>query len=165
VAKKKSDKKIGGPFLGAAVFCENFIDDASGKISALNILDSVTAYLPPDTPQDVPSKEQPIGLMQNALLIFRTGDAPGKHHLRVTMTDPSDERAKAFEREIELSAESHGGIHIKTRFSLSIPMAGLYWFDVFLDGKRVTRMALKVTLLRLPAEGDTIMKAKGSAKK
>jgi len=152
VAKdKKQTKKFGGPFLAAAVFCESTLEDASGKISAIGILDGCQLFLSNDAPPDVPSESQPAALVQNALFIFRSGDSPGKHKLRLVVEQPNGKRIKTAEKDIDLSGPSHGGINLKTNLLLQVSASGVYWVDVILDDKRVTRMPLNVTVQRLPA--------------
>lgn len=150
--KKKQVKKIGGPFLAAAVFCESIMEDSGGKVSAIGILDGCELYIPPDAPPDVPSETQAVGFSQNVLLIFRSGDAPGKHKLWFVIERPDGKRLKHPEREIELSSPPNGGLHLKTTAFFKVASSGVYWFDVFLDGKRFTRMPLNITIQRLPSQ-------------
>jgi hypothetical protein len=151
VAKvKKQAKKVGGPFLASAVFCESIMEDASGKVSAINILDGCQFWVPPQAPDNVPSKSQPVQIIQNILLIFRTGDAPGKHNLRLMMQQPNGKRSEALNQEIKLTPESHGGVNIKTHVNMSVYSSGVFWIDVILDGKRLTRMPLNISFQRLP---------------
>lgn len=154
--QKKPVKKMGGPFLAAAFFCEAFLDDAGGRVSAIGITDGCNFYIAPEAPPDVPSKHQPMVINQNILIVFRSGDSPGRHKLRVVIERPDGERKQAFENDIELSAPPHGGCNIKTQASLAVYSPGLYWFDVYLDGKQITRMPLNVTIQRLPLAQSSI---------
>jgi hypothetical protein len=164
VAKdKKQAKKFGGPFLAAAVFCESILEDAGGKMSAIGIVDGTNFFLQPETPADVPSEAQPIIFMGNIVIILRSGDSPGKHKLRLIMEQPDGKRKKAMEKEIELSDRPNGGINIKTGITLQIQLAGLYWIDVILDNKRITRMPFNITIQRLPS--TSMSKAKAITKK
>jgi hypothetical protein len=160
---KGEQKKVGGPFLAAAVFCDSIMEDAGGKISILGVSDGCCFYLPHDAPPDVPSKEEPALLQQSMVLSFRTGDSPGKHELRIMIEMPDGERKEAIQREIELSEPLHGGCNIKTQAALSLYTSGVYWFDVYLDGKRFTRMPFNVAFQRLTP--PTQSPAKGVAKR
>lgn len=151
VAKKKN-RKFGGPFLAAAVFCDSFLEDTSGKISAVGILDGCSFFISPDAPSDVPSKTHPALINQNILLIFRSGDAPGKHKLKFVVEQPDGKRTTALERDLNLSEPPHGGVNLKTVAQFGVYTSGIYWVDVYLDGKRVTRMPLNVTFQRLSAQ-------------
>lgn len=152
--KKSSNrvsKRIGGPFLAAAFFCESMMEDSSGKVSAIGILDTVTIYIAHDAPKNVPSEDTPLPLTQSLLVFFRGGDSPGKHQLRLVLTRPDGKRGKPTDREVELSKSLQGGINVRTHMAMSITMTGVYWLDVILDGKLYTRVPLKVAVQRVPA--------------
>ncbi len=161
--RKKTAKKVGGPFLAAAVFCESVVEDASKKISAINILDGVQMWLAEDAPADIPSKSKPITVIQNVLIIFRTGDASGKHELRLVIQQPDGKRSEALKQQIELTTQSYGGCNIKTQATLRIFSSGVYWIDVILNGTRFTRMPINVLIKRLPSM--TADNSKGNSKK
>jgi hypothetical protein len=147
----KKAKKVGGPFLAAAVFCEGIMEDASKKISAFGIMDGTEFWLAHDAPPGFPSKEEPITFIQNILTVFRTGDAPGKHKLRFVMEQPSGKRTELQNQEIELSAPPQGGCNVRTQAQIRFFTPGVYWIDVYLDEKRFTRMPLNIAIQRLPA--------------
>jgi hypothetical protein len=147
---KESARKHGGPFLAAAFVCDSFMDDASGKVSAIGISDGCNFYVTHDAPVDFPSKEQPAVIMLNILLLFRSGDSPGKHTIKLIIETPDGNRSKALEKEVTFSEPSHGGINLKTNANLSIYSAGVFWIDVFLDDKRYTRIPFNITFQRLP---------------
>lgn len=147
---KKAKKALGGPFLAAAVFCESVMEDNTKKMSAFGIMDGTNFWLAEDTPADAPSKSQPIAFVQNMLIIFRTGDAGGKHELRLVLEQPDGKRTDILKESIELTPQPYGGCNVRTQAMLKVFTAGVYWIDVILDGKRFTRMPLNVTIRRLP---------------
>jgi hypothetical protein len=161
---KKRQKKTGGPFLAAAVFCESVLLDTSGKISAVGISDGINLFISSEAPPDMPSKTQPATMMQNILIIFRSGDSPGKHRLRLVIEQPDGRRTKAQEQEIELSAPSQGGCNVRTQLQMNIYSSGVFLVDVILDGKRFTRMPFNVAYQRLPKTIPEIT-TKGTKKK
>jgi hypothetical protein len=150
--ESKTTKKIGGPFLATAVFCESIMEDTSKKISALGIMDGVVFWIVADAPPGVPSEEQPISFIQNVLIVFRTGDSPGKHELRLVMERPDGKRKEVVKKEIDLSAPLHGGFQLKSQVNVTVYSQGVFWLDVILDGRRFTRMPLNVEIKRLPAD-------------
>lgn len=160
-SKKKTAKKMGGPFLAAAVFCEAIMEDSNKSLSAIKISDGIQIWLPQEAPANVPSKEQPIPVTQHILVIFRSGDSPGKHALKLVVEGPSGNRKEAMSQDVELSKPPHGGLNLRTLANLGLTSSGLYWIDVFLDGKRYTRMPLNVSIQRLPAPPAPPAKGKG----
>lgn len=146
----KKAAKVGGPFLAAAVFCESIMEESSKIVSAIKIIDGVQYYIHPDAPDDVPSKEHPVPISQRALLTFKTGDSPGTHHLKMVLEEPSGNRQEIKTQEIVLSPPPQGGCNVTSTIAIPIRANGVYWFDVFLDGKLMTRMPLNVNVQRLP---------------
>jgi len=153
--QKKQAKKTGGPFLAAAVFCESIMESHDKKVSAININDGFQLWISPQAPPNLPSKSQPLQINQNILLIFRTGDSPGKHTLRLIVEQPNGKRSEALNQDVKLSPEPHGGVNVKTAATMLVYSSGVFWVDVFLDGKRYTRMPLNVSIERLPAPKKT----------
>ena len=66
---KNPKKKIGGPFVAAAVLCNSVSEDADGVVSALRIVDEIRGVLSPDAPADFPSKSNPLEINLFALII------------------------------------------------------------------------------------------------
>ncbi len=86
------------------------------------------------------------------LLSFRTGDSPGKHHLTLTVEQPDGKRSTVLDQDIEFSQPEHGGANVKAVCQLHVFSSAVFWLDVFLDRKRITRMPFKVEFVR---EGQT----------
>ena len=82
------------------------------------------------------------------LLSFKTGDSPGRHVVRIDMVSPSGKSSRAQEKEIALPADENGGININLKMNVFIHTDGLFWFDVFMDDERVTRMPFRVVVQR-----------------
>jgi hypothetical protein len=147
---RKQQKKVGGPFLSVAVFCETIMEDAGGKVSAIGILDGCTFYITHDAPATVPSEKQPANSIQHLLIGFKTGDSPGKHQLRLEMENPDGTRKTINEKEIELPKAQNGGVNLRIQVGMSAYLAGIYWLDVFLDENLTTRMPLNIQFQKLP---------------
>jgi len=151
MAKKLSKrKKAGGPFLAAAFFCENILQDNDGILSAVRIFDSFLIQLHADTPANIPSKEFPIRLDRHLLIMFKSGDAPGKHEISIKIIPPDGSHRDAQTNQLEFTKSPHGGGNLRCAVMLEVSAPGLYWADVRLDGKLVTRMPLNIVIKREP---------------
>jgi hypothetical protein len=155
-ALENAEKKIGGPFLAAAFFCENILEDMKGMLSVQGITDAVQIAIHPHAPPDVPSEEKPLVINQQVLLMFRSGDSPGKHHLKIETEGPSRKRETIKDDEVTLSDLPNGGLNIKIAIGISVTrsVGGLFLIDVILDGVLMTRVPLNIAIIRpeLPAE-------------
>lgn len=156
--KTNPTKKAGGPFLAAAVFCESILEDKDRVISVIRVIDGCQVFITPNAPPEVPSKAVPVQVSQNVLVSFRSGDAPGKHLLKLVLEQPDGKRSDIAEQEIELSPEPHGGSNIKIAATMLVYSSGVFWIDVNLDNKRFTRMPLRVSIQRLPMPEASSMK-------
>src|SRR5262245_12108413 len=126
-AKKSGKKSVGGPFLAAAVFCESIMQDKDGVASAIRILDTMQILISPQAPPDVPSKDQPLQLVQHILIIIRTGDEPGKHRLKLVINPPSGTASEIMDQEVVLSKEAHGGTTVKSALNMRVFSSGVFW--------------------------------------
>jgi len=148
--KKKRSKPNGGPYLAAAFFCETTIEDKQdGSLSIIRMVDQVTLSLPPSTPAEIPSEQHRLPVYASGLLSFKTGDSPGDHTIRVVMESPSGKRAEqVFEQVVTFTPQPHGGANLRLNHAIMVKKGGLFWFHVYLDGKRVTRMPLQIIVQR-----------------
>jgi hypothetical protein len=146
--KPKKPTKIGGPFLVASVFCENVIEEApkgphsGGVMSALRIVDTITTHVPAGLPPGaVP------GFQIWALIAFKAGDSRGNHRFALVGNTPDGKRHILMPATtLKFPKRPEGGANIKIRVTLEARIEGVYWFDVLLDGRRVSRMPLRVVL-------------------
>jgi hypothetical protein len=139
-----SVKKAKGPFVAAAFFCENIIQDSSQMMSAIHILDSIRFNIPQQVAHNTPSKDSPIPVKLNMLLMFKTGGSPGKHPMKLVIERPDGKR-KVIQREtIDLKDNPNGGVNIRTTVEMDVQSAGVYWVDVFIGSRLMTRMPLSI---------------------
>ena len=145
---KKSARKFGGPFLTAAFFCENILQDNEGILTAVRIFDAFKIQLHAQAPENVPSKELPIRVEKHLLLMFKTGDHPGKHEVTIQIVSPSGTPREVQKQELNFTKPPHGGGNLRCNVNMELTAAGLYWTDVRLDGKLITRIPLNVEITR-----------------
>jgi hypothetical protein len=162
-ARNKPDSaasKPGRPYLAAALFCESVIEDKSdGSISAIRVIDKVTVTIPAEAPPTFPNKDNRVAVTIKSLVGFRTGRAPGKHTLGITMISPSGKKSRMDEKVLDFKAPEHSAIALGITHNIAVMRGGLFWFDVFLDGKRITRIPLEIEIQRAaPAQSDASQK-------
>lgn len=147
--KKQKTRKSGGPYLAAAVFCDNIVEGADHSLSVIRIVDRVTISIPANAPADVPSEKHRLPVAIWALIAFKTGYAKRRHDLQLIASDTSGNRAILQKQQLTLSSEPNGGWNLKAHITLVVIAGGLYWVDVSLDGKVVTRMPIQVIIKRV----------------
>ena len=148
--KKREKPNDDGPYLAAAIYCERAIEDKQdGAFSAIRIVDQLNIRLSPDAPPGFPSREHPIPMSLSGLLCFKTGETGGgEHALRLVAHSPSGKAQVLYEENLILTPQPHGGANLRLNTVVLVQEGGLFWLDVFLDGKRLTRMPLQITVER-----------------
>lgn len=146
---KKSRQKLAGPYLVAAVFCENIVEDKDGALSCIRIIDTINVKLPADTPNDVPSEEKRIPVSIRGLVSFKRGLAKGKFHkVKLAMESPDGKSGVMDERKLEIGKPSFGGANLYFNVTIAVRKGGLFWMTVILDGKEFTRLPLRILVER-----------------
>ena len=158
--KKKPSKKTAknhGPYLAAAVFCEHVLEEKptpdmkTGVISITRIVNQIILSIPHNAPVDF---APPVGV--SGLITFANYKGKSKHKLELIMNYP-DGKVKALPL-TNFSFGDSGSIQMSNtlmKIVIQTPITGMYWIDVNLDGKSVTRMPLLVEVNRLPKPVET----------
>ena len=91
-----------GPFLTLATFCEQVIEDKSGIVSLIRIVDRMhVSTSGPTAPEEMPATD----LNWFMVLSFKSGEARGSHPIKIEPELPSGLRLPPF----ILSAHFEGG--------------------------------------------------------
>lgn len=140
----------GGPFLAAAFFCERVIEDKEGILTVVRIVDRIVqTAIGVDTPDVMP----PANVSLTLLIALRSGEARGRHDVQIAAENPSGLRkplAQAFS--VLLEGEDRGA-NLVINLNFTAPQEGLYWFDVLVDQRRVTRVPLRLVYQRQEVVG------------
>jgi hypothetical protein len=145
----QSDRDWGGPYLQAAFFCERLLQETDGVLSAIRMVDHVTAQL---TGQEsaAPTPSVPVNL--TFLVSFKTGRARGNRNLTIVTAPPDGpspiEPSQDYTQTILFEGPDDRGDTIIMPIAMSAGQEGVYWFDVFLDERLLTRVPLRVEIPR-----------------
>lgn len=162
--KKHPKKNIGGPYLASAVFCDSLVRGEDGAMTVVRIIDNATLTLPDDAPSDVPSEEKKLLMSLEGLIVFKRGDAGGRHVVKLVAHSPSGKDLALHEQPFDFRDEMHGGYNLRLKVNMAIAEPGLYWVDVLLDGKQMTRMPLMIIVKRAES-ASTVRKSAGKKAK
>lgn len=133
-----------GPHLQTAVLCEKVLVEQDGVKSAIRIFDRQTRTATGPTP---PMEMESFVMEAFLLLQFKSGSARGTYQLQVSLQKPSGESIQPVNSAINFEGEDDRGTDIVANLALSLDMTGLYWFDIYLNGTRVTRVPMRVVYL------------------
>lgn len=144
--KKIASGAIGdGPYLSAALFCDQIIEERDGTLSAIRIIDTMTLRIPHEVPED-----QPFPLQVSFLLIFKTGNAAGTHQFRIDLRSPTGKIKRGPTEDHEFLPQPHGGVNFRVKLGIEVKKSGIFWADVYLDGKPIAHAPFNIVVEREP---------------
>ena len=134
-----------GPYIQIAGMCEQVIEDKTGALSLIRIIDTIThTVVLPDAPAEMPNVTYPMKMV----VTLKSGRARGRHELKIIPELPSGETKHQLIRSIQLEGEERGCNNI-INMLFTFTMEGLYWFSVYFDDSLLTRIPLRVTYNRI----------------
>jgi hypothetical protein len=135
----------GGPHLSVAVLCEKVLQEITGTISVIRIIDRVTVSAQgARAPETMPAF--PIRL--TALLLFRSGEAKGSYTVALQPVAPSGIRPQGVSAQMLLEGEDRGA-QLIFDINFNATEEGVYWFDVSVNSELITRIPLRVVYQRV----------------
>lgn len=121
------------------------IEEKDGVLSVVRIVDRITTTaIGVGTPDVMPPQNVSLFL----LLAFKSGDARGRHDVQIQLEQPSGMRSTIAQTMSIFLAGEDNGANLVINLAFPAPQEGLYWFDVFVDTIRVTRVPLRLIYLR-----------------
>lgn len=135
-----------GPHLQAALICERVLQEQDGIVSAIRVVDRVFFVLGPAG--ELLQPQHPITF----LIAFKSGSARGSYSLEVRRERPSGEQDTVLSAPVFFEGEERG-VNLVVQTAFAPDQAGLYWFDVYFEGNRVTRMPLRAIYQQPPTAG------------
>ena len=138
------DQEYGGPYLQTAVFCERILKEADGVASLIRIVDRVMIQASGPQP---PEKMPPTRLALWAYLAFKSGFAKGSFTISVKAQSPSGKVLPPVLLPIFLEGDDRGA-SVAFQLNLDADEDGLYWFDISMGERLITRMPLRIVYQR-----------------
>ena len=129
-----------GPHLLMAVLCQKADQDQYGSLNVINVLEQlVVGSDDPNAPAEFPG----FRLESQLVVQIASGNKRGDASVTIQPIDPVLNRLDAVSQEVRFSGEDHR-ITIVSNVSLDVEHTGVYWFNVALDGKVLTRIPLRI---------------------
>lgn len=134
-----------GPYIQIACFCENVIEDKTGVLSLIRIIDTITqtaAGNPP--PEDMPAITWPL----NLVLMFKSGKARGRYNLKIVPELPDGSALDPIITTVHFEGEEKGHNQV-AKLSFTFQLEGLYWFDIFLNEEKISSIPFRIKYDRI----------------
>ena len=140
------DAQPQGPYVQAALFADTIIEDKTGTLSAIRIIDRVTHLVGgPSPPDEMP----PFNRQLNALISLKPGNARGRQNFKLWQESPDGQRAAVAEGTFHFAGGPNTGVNLQLVLNVTLGQEGLYYFDVDVEEHVLTRMTLEVLYNRV----------------
>jgi uncharacterized protein DUF6941 len=132
-----------GPYVQAALLCEDVRQESGGRVTIVRLLDRVVVR---QRGSANPPEIQPTFVECKAVVILKTGSRPGEYKLRIRLTSPSKKPLHEFSTDISLPVEEDRGVNIVMPIQFSAAEEGVYWFEVRLSDEEppLTKTSLRL---------------------
>ena len=130
-----------GPYLAVAVLCEKVLVERDGVFSAIRLVDRINRSA---VGAEAPAVMEPFDYQLYMFLSFKSESARGPMTLDVRMEKPSGSSVSPTHQTVNFEGDDERGINLVTDVRIRFEEPGLYWFHVFLDSQRMTRIPMRV---------------------
>jgi hypothetical protein len=134
-----------GPYLKAAVLCENVIEGKDGVLSLIRVIDRVTLTAAgPQAPEEMPPVQRELKLV----LMFISGRARGTHSAELKVEKPDGDIRGGWSGSVFLEGEDRGA-NLVIQINFTFELQGLYWFHLFVDDSLMTKLPFRLIYQRV----------------
>ena len=141
-----------GPYIQVACICEKVLVEQDGVKSAIRIVDRVVVTAAGVNP---PEEMEPYTATYFFLIKLIAGSTRGTNNLELQLQKPSGESRAPQRIVINFEGDDNRPVDIMGPLRVTFDMPGLYWLDLFFNGKRLSRMPLSVVYLPQFRTGST----------
>jgi hypothetical protein len=135
-----------GPYVQAALFADMILEDKTGTLSAIRIIDRITHVVGgPNPPDDMP----PVNRQLNALIALKPGGARGRQNFKLWQESPDGQRTVVGEGTFHFAGAPNTGANLQLVLNVTFRQEGVFYFDVEVEGQLLTRMPVEVRYNRV----------------
>ncbi len=140
-----------GPFIQAALFADTILEDKTGTISVIRIIDRISHVAQGLNP---PEDMLPFSRQLYALIALKPGRAIGRQNFTLTMERPSAQTETIAQGSFNFAGGLNQGVNLQMTLNVTFDQEGIYFFDFAIEGDILTRMSLEVIYQRVVATGQ-----------
>jgi hypothetical protein len=128
-----------GPHIQIAALCENVLQEPNGVLSLIRIVDRITVTAPPGAPQSMP----PTPIHLKAVIALKSDMARGRLMVGFRPQKPSGIYLDEVVSPVLFEGADRGN-NLILDLRLQVEEEGLYWFEVLIEKRVVTRIPLRI---------------------
>ena len=134
-----------GPYIQAACLCDMVLEDKTGVLSLIRIVDVLThVESGPNPPEEMP----PFTHAMTLVVMLKSGSARGRAQVIVRPELPTGEMKEPLPVTVHFDGEERGQ-NLILRLNYQFTLEGLYWFNILLDDQKLTAIPLRVKYNRV----------------
>lgn len=138
-----------GPFLKAALLCDQVIEGKDGVLTLVRVIDrlivtAAAAGAGAAIPREMPGMPHQMWLV----LMFVSGRARGSEEIEIVMERPDGAADSIFTTTAYFEGEDKGA-NIVVQLQQEFRAEGLYWFKILLEKEQITRVPFRVIYQRI----------------
>ena len=138
-----------GPYLVAALLCERVLQEKDETISVIRMVDRIVVTVNAlGSPETIPPT--PVNL--SALISLKSGSARGRGTVKWRVETPSGLKLPDQLLPVLFEGDDRG-VNLIVALNLLIDQEGVYWFNVILEEKLLTRIPLRILYQRIGQSG------------
>src|SRR5438105_2728031 len=135
------------PYVQLAALCERVIEDKEGVLSLIRVIDRIivqAAQLGGQPGTGPPAVMPAVPIQMWLVVAFKSGPARGTRRVGIALRSPAGMKiGNDISAPIFLEGDDRGH-NLALQVNFTAPEEGLYWFDVAVDDRLVTRVPLRV---------------------
>lgn len=135
-----------GPWVSFAVLCEKIIEDKTGRLSLINIVDQVN-FTPPQG-EDISGQIPAVTIRLIAAVGFKAGILKGPADIKLGLVKPNGETGPTLTVSVLFQGDERG-TNLTTEMNLILGEEGLYWLEVYVANQFMTRIPLRLAYQRV----------------
>lgn len=144
-----------GPFVLFAVLCQRAQQDQYGALSIINVLEQLVVG-PGERAEQAPETMPSFRFQANLAVCLASGWRTGTGSLSILPVRPSGETLDAVDQIVEFRGGDHR-VTMISNVSMDMTEEGIYWFEVRVDGQRLTQIPLRVSYERASEQPWTLL--------
>ncbi len=129
-----------GPYVQAALLCENVIQDVTGVLSLIRVIDTIDRTgMGPNPPIEM----EMFVLQLKMVIMLKSGDARGRFEIKIVPHLPTGESKEPILLTVHFEGEEKGH-NMVLDIQFPIQHEGVHWFKVSLEDELITSIPLRV---------------------
>lgn len=128
-----------GPHVQIAALCESVLQETNGILSLIRVVDRITINATPGAPMSMPR----ASIALKAVIALKADTARGRALVGLRPQRPSGINLDAIYSPVLFEGEDRG-VNVIIDLRMDVDEEGLYWFDVFIEDRVITRMPLRI---------------------